>query len=71
MIRDKVKEKFERKLALKSRLFSWVLLLIFRKTNLELMVFMLDTYSGEIKKDKAFNYSHYLELKRRIEVVPK
>lgn len=71
MIKDEVKKKYERKLALKSRLFSWLLLLLFRKSNLELMVFMLDTYSDEIKKDKAFNYSHYLELKKRIEVVPK
>lgn len=63
--------KFERKLAVKSKLFSWALQILFRKSSLEVMAFMLDTYSDGIKNIKEFNYQQYSELKKRIEVVPK
>lgn len=65
------KRKYERRLTLKSRLLSWVLAVLFGKTNLEEMFFVLSAYSEGIKNLKEFDYQKYLELKRKIEVVTK
>lgn len=65
------KKNLQKKLEKKSKLLSRFLPLLFRRTRIELIVFMLDAYSNILRDSKNFDNTYYSELKRKIKVVPK